>query len=123
MHGTDINKQIMQEEGLAGDPDGHLAELPPWSEQTAEQLAREAGVSLTDEHLEVLRFLRDRFSHEGQARSARQVIEALEKRFSERGGRRYLYQLFPGGPVTQGSQLAGLPQPAYSTDRSFGSSA
>ena len=45
----------------------------------------------------------------------------LEEEFAEQGGRKYLYRLFPGGPVSQGSRIARLPLPAYSSDRSCGS--
>jgi tRNA 2-thiouridine synthesizing protein E len=34
---------------------------------------------------------------------------------------KYLYTLFPGGPIVQGCRLAGLKAPAGATDRGFGS--
>jgi len=45
---------------------------------------------------------------------------ALEERFAAEGGRKYLLELFPKGPVAQGCELAGLPVPAYASDGSFG---
>ena len=44
------------------------------------------------------------------------------RRFAARGGKKYLYSLFAGGPVTQGSRLANLRTPANATDVSFGTS-
>jgi tRNA 2-thiouridine synthesizing protein E len=64
--------------------------------------------------------LRGLYRKNGRAQSARQLGRALENDFHEEGGRRYLYQLFPRGPVSQGSRLAGVPAPPYSGDASFG---
>lgn len=122
MPGTDINRYILNERAIEQDPEGYLLELPPWSASRARELAAEEKIELTDEHWNVVNFLRDRFVREGQAKSGRQLVEALEKIYSDKGGRRYLYTLFPGGPVTQGCRIAGLPLPAYTTDPHFGSS-
>jgi len=53
--------------------------------------------------------------------NVRHLHDALEEHFHGRGGLRFLYELFPGGPVAQGCRIAGLQPPAGSTDRSFGS--
>ncbi len=99
----------------------HIAgEQETWSEEEAERIAREEGIQLTDDHWEVIRFLRDYYQEHGQPKYAREVLEALEERFAEKGGRKYLYQLFPKGPVNQGTRIAGLPHPLYTVDPSFG---
>jgi len=121
MPGTDINRYILNERAVERDPQGYLLELEPWSEERAMELAKTEGIELHDEHWDVVNYLRDRFMHEGQAKSGRKVVEALEQRYASQGGKRYLYSLFPHGPVTQGSRIAGLPLPAYTADRSFGS--
>lgn len=121
MPGTDINRYILNERAVERDPQGHLRELEPWSEERAVALAQEEGIELSDAHWDVVNFLRERFLREGQAKSGRHVVEALEERFASEGGKRYLYTLFPHGPVTQGSRIAGLPLPAYTADPNFGS--
>jgi tRNA 2-thiouridine synthesizing protein E len=68
----------------------------------------------------VIYALRNRFREKGLASNAREVIHFLERDFVDEGGRRYLYQLFPKGPVSQGARLAGIPVPPYSSDPSFG---
>lgn len=122
MPGSDINHYILNERAVERDPEGYLNELEPWSPGQAEELALSQGIKLSDEHWEVLYFLRERFRREGQAKSGRHVVEALEEEFAAHGGKRYLYTLFPHGPVTQGSRIAGLPLPPYTADPSFGSS-
>lgn len=121
MVNVDIKKFIAGESSPAQDPQGHLLDLPPWDEGEAERLAAQMGIVLTDEHWAVLRFLRERYRQLGPAKSGRVLSEELARAFEERGGRKYLYRLFPRGPVTEGSRIAGLPLPAYTTDPSFGS--
>ena len=47
--------------------------------------------------------------------------DALDECFHQKGGLKYLYTLFPGGPIAQSCRLAGLKAPFIATDRSFGS--
>lgn len=122
MTNADITKFILNEQAVERDPDGNMFELPPWDMATAERLAAAERLDMTEEHWEVIRFLRDRFRRCGMAKSGRVLTEELEQAFSDRGGRRYLYGLFPHGPVGQGSRIAGLPLPAFTEDPSFGSS-
>jgi tRNA 2-thiouridine synthesizing protein E len=117
---SDINKFILNEEAAKTDPDGHLFELGEWSEESASKLAAEEGIQMTDEHWEVVRFLRDDYREHGNTRGSRALLDALTKRFDSRGGKKHLYLLFPNGPVTQGCKIAGLPLPEYSRDTSFG---
>jgi tRNA 2-thiouridine synthesizing protein E len=102
-------------------PQGNLSGLEHWSPLTAAQRAREEGIEeLTEAHWHVIYVLRNHYREEGPARSARELIHLLERDFAAEGGRRYLYELFPKGPVSQGSRLAGVPPPPFSTDPSFG---
>jgi TusE/DsrC/DsvC family sulfur relay protein len=114
----DINKALLE---ANHDPEGNMFELAPWSPMVAQRQATAEGIFLTDEHWEIIIYLRERYRTRGDARSAREVLKELEEKFGENGGKRSLYELFPGGPVSQGSRLAGVPLPPYSGDPSFGS--
>lgn len=116
----DINQMTADAARIHG-PKGMLAELDDWSVSKAEEIAREEGVVLTDAHWKVIHLLRENYRHHGLAPHARHLLCGLEEHFGREGGRKYLYQLFPRGPVSQGSRIAGLPLPPYSSDPSFGS--
>jgi TusE/DsrC/DsvC family sulfur relay protein len=107
----------------AGSPDRVDREnkLAQWSQAQAEQAARELGIQLTDAHWSVIESLRDYYIENGLPESARQLSEMLAKKFAAQGGLKYLYRLFPKGPVAQGMRIAGLPLPAYTEDTGFGS--
>lgn len=117
----DINKFIANQGLESRDPDGNFADLARWSPLIANRMAMEDGLTLEEDHWEVIYCLRERFRKLGPDWTARQMTRELEKDFSEAGGRRFLYLLFPGGPLAQGCKLAGLPLPQGTINRSFGS--
>ncbi len=92
-----------------------------WDEASARAQAAEAGVLLTKGSWEVIRFLQAYYVTHGRIEVHR-LVRALHQQFRHLGGRRYLYQLFPGGPIAQGSRIAGLAPPPGCTDDSFGCS-
>jgi tRNA 2-thiouridine synthesizing protein E len=93
-----------------------------WNRNKSVDLAKREGISLNDEHWAVIVYLRSYYLEHGLPRFARTTARALKQQFSAQGGYKYLYQLFAGGPVTQGSRLANLRLPANATDVSFGTS-
>ena len=117
----DINKAIRGSNLSGHDPEGHMYDLKRWSRQIAQTQAREEGLGeLSEMQWRVILALRGLYRKNGRAESARQLVRALEKDFAIEGGRQFLYEMFPDGPVNQGSRLAGVPPPPYSSDSSFG---
>jgi len=98
----DINKAIKDARLLESDPEGNLFDLDHWSPLVAQQLARAEGIILSDEHWEVIIYLRERYRMHGMADSARHLLGELEEKFCDGRGRKELYVLFPGGPDNTG---------------------
>jgi len=117
----DINKLVMAETLAPCEADAYLNDLDNWSEDMARARASEEGIELSEAHLDVICSLRDHYAECGPSENARSMLRALEEEFRDQGGRKYLYTLFPRGPITQGSRLAGLPTPSGNADPSFGS--
>ncbi len=94
-----------------------------WTRDAALERARAEGLELGDEHFDALRALQGYFARHGPGAgvNVRELHDALEEKYHEKGGIKYLYQLFPGGPVAQGCRLAGLEAPAGAADKGFGS--
>ena len=99
----------------------NLEMLGPWSKEAAYELAAKEGITLTPAHWEVLDALRNHYQEYGPDASARSLMQCMDAEFAERGGKKYLYDLFPSGPVNQACRIAGLPLPPYSSDPAFGS--
>lgn len=116
----DINKLINAESLAGGEANEFLMDMEPWTEGQARKLAKAEELELTEEHMEVLCWLRDHFAECGPTDNGRTLTRALDESFAAQGGLKYLYRLFPKGPVTQGCRLAGLPVPPGSLDKSFG---
>jgi tRNA 2-thiouridine synthesizing protein E len=93
-----------------------------WSEGDARELAQQEGLELQEDHWEAMRALQEYCSrHDCNKYSVRELHDALDEKFHNKGGYKYLYKLFPGGPIAQGCRLAGLEPPAGAVDLGFGS--
>lgn len=93
-----------------------------WSQEDALEVANEEGLELSADHWEELSALQEYYSRRKSERiSVRELCDALDEHFHDKGGVKYLYGLFPGGPVAQGCRLAGLEVPPGAIDKGFGS--
>ncbi len=116
------DKQVISTEPDIASPrrSDRQEDISEWNREAGGTLAVAEGLKLTDDHWEVIDFLRAYYLEKGKPANARVVADALSTHFADRGGRGFLYRLFPDGPVTQGSRIAAIPIPAYSEDISFG---
>ncbi len=93
-----------------------------WTPQDAQAIAESEGLTLTEEHWDVIRALQNYHArHEDSPVKLRQLHDALDEKFHIQGGLKHLYLILPGGPIAQGCRLAGLKAPFIATDTSFGS--
>ena len=111
----------MQDVPMAGEATSTSQEFDQWTKEQATQIAAGEDIELTDAHGEIIHFLRDHCREHGTTCSARLVLRAMSNHVKTRGGKRYLYSLFPKGPVVQACKIAGIPFPPYALDLSFGS--
>ena len=92
------------------DSEGYIRNLDDWSEDYAVALAKQEGLELTEEHWEVIRYLRQYYQeHSIQAQVRNMIKHFAEIWGKERGNNHYLHAIFPmGGPQKQGNRMAGL---------------
>lgn len=115
---TDINQYLREPATDAAFPNAPL----DWTKADAMRIAREEGIELTEAHWEAVRALQHYYArHDDGVINLRDLHDALDEYFHPQGGLKYLYTLFPAGPIAQSCRLAGLKAPFIATDRSFGS--
>jgi TusE/DsrC/DsvC family sulfur relay protein len=94
------------------DEEGYLVNLADWNEDVGAVLAQSEGVNMTEQHWEVVNFLRDYYNEFQIAPAVRVLTKAIGKKLGpEKGNSQYLYELFPYGPAKQACKIAGLPKP------------
>jgi len=92
-----------------------------WTPDSACQIAAGYEIDLDEDHWTVIRALQEYYiRHDGRV-NVRELLDALDEKFHNKGGLKYLYRLLPGGPVVQGCALAGLQPPPGAVDKGFGS--
>jgi tRNA 2-thiouridine synthesizing protein E len=94
------------------DEEGYIFDVDIWSKELAGLIAEAEEIEMTDEHWEVVTFLRDYYDEYQIAPAIRVLVKAIKKKFGpEKGNNKYLYELFPYGPAKQACKIAGLPKP------------
>ena len=95
---------------IVTDSEGYLVNLDDWSEGFVRAQAGYEGLPLTDEHWEVIRYLRHYYEEQHLQANTRDIIKQFKKAWGpDKGCNHYLHTLFPrGGPQKQGNRLAGL---------------
>jgi len=96
----------------AVDEEGYLVNINDWTPEIAVELAESENLPLSDQHWDIINFLREYYDEYQIAPAVRVLTKAVGKKFGkEFGTSKYLYELFPYGPGKQACKIAGLPKP------------
>lgn len=94
------------------DEEGYLADLTQWEPGVAEVMSAAEDCELTEDHWEIINFLREYYEEYQIAPAVRVLTKAVGKKLGkQKGTSKYLYELFPYGPGKQACKYAGLPKP------------
>ncbi|NVK21572.1 MAG: TusE/DsrC/DsvC family sulfur relay protein [Kangiellaceae bacterium] len=98
---------------LERDKQGYLTDSSQWNEQIAVEIADDEDIDLTDDHWQVIWYVRKFYEEFNTSPSIRPLVKYLSKEWSSKKGNSiYLHILFPEGPAKQATKIAGLPKPA-----------
>jgi tRNA 2-thiouridine synthesizing protein E len=96
------------------DDDGYLVDPSEWSEQIAISFAEKERITLTDEHWEIIRFMRSYWEEHQVAPDVGWTMKFVKKTMG--APRNRLFELFPYGYPQQACRIAGMKKPrAWST--------
>lgn len=90
---------------------GYLVNIEDWSEDLAKHIADEEGVDLTEQHWDLMNFLRDEYLTNSQNQpNTRNILKAMAAKWDRKLSQKDIYDLFPKDPSKQGGRIAGLPE-------------
>ena len=97
---------------IALDKHGFLKDRQAWTRELATVFAADEGITLHDEHWEVIYLLREYFEEFDASPANRALVKYTKLKLGpSKGSSIYLMSLFPGSPARVGSRIAGLPKP------------
>ena len=103
---------VFEGQDIESDEEGYLVNLSDWNCDLAILIAEDEDIEMSDDHWEVIDFLRQYYEDFQIAPAVRVLTKAIKKSMGpEKGNSAYLYELFPYGPGKQACKIAGLPKP------------
>jgi len=103
------------------DEEGYLLDHDAWDESVAEAIAEKEGMVLTDAHWGMIYYFREFYEDHMRHPSLREFLKTLGRRHGKRyrdteAYKKFLFELFPKGPVQMVCKLAGLPKPVLDVE-------
>ena len=91
---------------------GFLVSTDDWDRDVATAIAAADGLDLTQDHWDVIEYLRDAYlNHNGEQPNNRAILKAMQDKWNGRKvDNKTLFDLFPGNPSKQAGKIAGLPE-------------
>jgi len=102
------------------DEEGYLLNLDDWTEKVAEEMAyqqsQQDNVKLTETHWGLIQYFRDYYRENKVHPTMHKLVMTLGKYHGQhfhdhKEYEKFLYEIFPRGPVPELCKLAGLPKP------------
>ncbi len=84
---------------------------PNFSEEIVKIIADAEGIKLTDEHWQVINYMRDKYREDGHTPNFRNMLAEVEELHPGVDWKKKLYELFPNTPARQAARVAGLTKP------------
>jgi len=90
---------------------GFLVNIEDWNEAIAAVIAEDEGITLTQQHWDVINYLREEFiNNAGNQPNNRNMLKDIGKIWGKKISSKDLYDLFPGNPSKQAGRIGGLPE-------------
>jgi tRNA 2-thiouridine synthesizing protein E len=91
---------------------GYLQSLEDWDKDVADAIAAEEGLTLSQDHWDVIAYLRDAYiNNNGEQPNNRAILKTMQAKWSDRTvDNKTLFDLYPGNPSKQAGKIAGLPE-------------
>lgn len=87
------------------DGEGYLLDRAEWTPSIAEEIARRDGYEISDEQWKFINAAREMYEANAVVPPIRKFAKAMEV------DAKYLYELFPKGPMKMICKVGGLPKP------------
>lgn len=90
---------------------GYLVNAEDWSEGLARVLAETDGLTLGQEQMDIINYLRDEyFNNNNNQPNTRTIVKAMAEQWGKDVDQKYVYDLFNGDPSKIAGRIAGLPE-------------
>lgn len=103
---------VLADKHIPLDKQGYLENLSDWNPEIAQAIAEREGITLSEQHWEVINMLRAFYESHGLSPMMRILVKQMQLTYgTKKGSSLYLMQLFPEYPALIASKIAGLPRP------------
>ena len=89
---------------------GYLVDVNDWTKEIAEEIFKEEDIDPTQEHWDIIDYVREQVIDEGAEPNERGIMKAMGKKWGRKVSSKEMYEMFPGMPSKQGLKIGGLPQ-------------